>query len=86
MPIYDYVCSECNHRFEKQELIKNRLKPEKKPCPQCGQKKVCQFLPSAPGIHSGGSLKKTDNGFKEVLAKVAQHHPKHKFGHLLDRK
>ena len=85
MPIYDYICSSCDHRFEKQELIKNRLKPEKKPCPECGKTSISQYLPSSPGVHSGGIYKKTDGGFNEVLSKVAQHHPHHTFGHLLDR-
>lgn len=83
MPIYDYKCVGCEHSFEQSQLIKNRLKPEKKPCPKCGEKKVHQYLPTAPGIHSGINMKKPDGGFREVLSKIAQAHPKHKFGHHL---
>ena len=86
MPLYDYTCLACKHHFEKMKLMKDREEPETEPCPACGKKKVKQFLPSAPGLHSGGVYKKPDSGFREVLAKIAQHHPRHNIGHWMDRK
>lgn len=37
MPIYDYVCSECSHQFEENNLICERDIPNKAPCPSCGK-------------------------------------------------
>ncbi|HUT19038.1 MAG TPA: zinc ribbon domain-containing protein [Anaerolineae bacterium] len=34
MPIYEYVCAECGHKFEKLVLSSRRAK--KIQCPQCG--------------------------------------------------
>lgn len=84
MPLYDYQCQEesCKYEFEQMETIKNRSNPEKKPCPKCGKKAVKQLM-KLPRISSGGLYKKHDSGFKEVLAKVAQNHPKHELDHLL---
>lgn len=34
MPIYEYVCAECGHKFEKLVLSSRRAKEIR--CPQCG--------------------------------------------------
>ena len=53
MPIYEYICNECDHPFE-------ALVPRpsaKAPCPECGSKKVSKQI-SVPGgfsIRGGGS-------------------------------
>ena len=39
MPIYEYICQECKHRFE--ALVYGSKKPE---CPKCASKKLEQQL------------------------------------------
>lgn len=34
MPIYEYICHDCELKFEVQKLMINRAKAD---CPQCGQ-------------------------------------------------
>lgn len=48
MPIYEYVCSKCNHEFEL--LVRG---DEAATCPECGDKRVSKRI-SAPSAHSRG--------------------------------
>lgn len=84
MPMYDYLCSECGHRFEQMEKIDNRKNPEKSPCPSCGKQGIT-FQIGAPAIGDSVrlGLTKPDDGFREVMAKIKQ---KHKINQLKDRK
>ncbi|HEY1464784.1 MAG TPA: zinc ribbon domain-containing protein [Terriglobales bacterium] len=50
MPLYEYQCKKCGHRFEK--ILKFSDKPVKK-CPQCGGP-VEQMI-SAPAVQFKGS-------------------------------
>jgi putative FmdB family regulatory protein len=50
MPLYEYQCEKCGHRFEKIQKFSD--KPIKK-CPKCG-KKVFQVI-SAPAVQFKGS-------------------------------
>lgn len=50
MPLYEYECSNCHHRFEK---IESFSAPEKRECPKCG--KVAKRLLAAPAIQFKGS-------------------------------
>jgi putative FmdB family regulatory protein len=56
MPIYDFACRACDHRFE--EWV--RKADTRPPCPACGAKEVEPRL-SLPQVHSsatrGNSLK-----------------------------
>lgn len=82
MILYDYKCFSCNKQWEARNTVKNRLKPQYQPCPNCAVKgEVKQIITKAPGIHSGGAFKKNDSGFKEVISKIKQHHPRHNLGH-----
>ncbi len=78
MPAYDYRCSGCGHTFEMNTSISNRDKLTKKPCPKCKNKKMHRVM-SAPSIGDSVKMgiKKVDNGFKEVMSKIKQHHPRH---------
>ena len=51
MPIFEYVCSECGHRFEKLVLSASRAKNIQ--CPQCSSKSVNKAL-STFGVGGGG--------------------------------
>ena len=50
MPLYDYKCQKCGHRFEKIQLFSD---PEIKKCPECGGKVEKQL--TAPAVHFKGS-------------------------------
>jgi len=50
MPIYEYQCKKCHHRFER---IQNFSDPHVKKCPECGGA-VGQVL-SAPAVQFKGS-------------------------------
>lgn len=50
MPLYEYECANCHHRFEK---IESYSAPEKQKCPKCG--KVAHRVLAAPAIQFKGS-------------------------------
>ena len=50
MPLYEYQCTKCNHRFEK---IQKFSDPDVKKCPECGGK--VEKLLSAPAVQFKGS-------------------------------
>lgn len=50
MPLYEYECSHCHHRYEK---IESFSAPEKQKCPKCG--KPAHRLLAAPAIQFKGS-------------------------------
>lgn len=50
MPLYEYKCAKCGHRFEKIESVGA---PETKKCPKCGGK--AERLLAAPAIQFKGS-------------------------------
>ena len=50
MPLYEYQCTKCKHRFEK---IQKFSDPEVKKCPECGGK--VEKLLSAPAVQFKGS-------------------------------
>ena len=50
MPLYEYQCQKCGHRFEK---IKKFSDPPEKKCPECGGK--VQQLISAPAVQFKGT-------------------------------
>ncbi len=51
MPLYEYECQACHHRFEQ---IQRFSDPLVKICPKCGRKKVKKLL-SSPAIQFKGS-------------------------------
>jgi putative FmdB family regulatory protein len=50
VPLYEYECAKCRHRFEKIERVDA---PTTKKCPECGAR--ASRLPSAPAIQFKGS-------------------------------
>ena len=50
MPLYEYQCKQCQHRFEK---IQSFSAPEEKVCPECGGE--VERLISAPAIQFKGA-------------------------------
>ncbi len=51
MPMYEYECTACGHRFER---IQKFSDPPVEECPSCGERKV-QKLVSSPAIQFKGS-------------------------------
>jgi putative FmdB family regulatory protein len=51
VPLYEYQCKACNHRFEK---IQKFSDPPVKECPECGKEEVEQVI-SAPAVQFKGS-------------------------------
>ena len=51
MPLYEYECSACGHRFER---IQKFSDPPVEACPNCGKKSI-QKLMSSPAIQFKGS-------------------------------
>ena len=51
MPIYEYQCSKCGHRFER--MRQKFSDPPAKKCPECGGK--VEQLMSAPAVQFKGS-------------------------------
>jgi len=78
MPLYEYECSACGHRFE---IIQRFADPPAETCVACGQGPVLKLL-SAPAVHfkgtgwyvtdyakkSGAAAVKTDAGPGETPA------------------
>lgn len=50
MPLYEYKCQKCGHRYE---VIQSISAPEIQKCPKCGGKAVRQLTP--PAIQFKGS-------------------------------
>lgn len=78
MPFYDFKCDKCEHCWDEMLLYKNREKPLKSPCPKCQKSgSVVRVLgvPTMSEPHKMG-LKRPDQGFREVISKIKQNHPK----------
>ncbi|HEY4905123.1 MAG TPA: FmdB family zinc ribbon protein [Candidatus Sulfotelmatobacter sp.] len=74
MPLYEYECKKCGHRFEKIQKFSDKMV---KKCPECGG--VVEQMISAPAVQfkgsgwyvtdypkkSSGSSASSDNGSKE---------------------
>ena len=70
MPLYEYECRKCHHRFEE---IQQFSDPPIKKCPKCGSKRV-QKLPSAPAVQFKGSgWYVTDYGRKGKSSALPDH-------------
>jgi putative FmdB family regulatory protein len=53
MPIFEYICPKCGHRFE--ELIIRRSEEDQVECPQCGHKKAEKTMSTFSGGAKGES-------------------------------
>ncbi len=85
MPLYEYECAACGHRFE---LIQRFADPPADRCTLCGQGPVHKLL-SAPAVHfkgtgwyvtdyakkTGASAVRTDAGPGETPAPAAEAKP-----------
>jgi putative FmdB family regulatory protein len=85
VPLYEYLCSKCGHRFER---IENHNASEKKKCPKCGAKARRVLAPSAiqfkgsgwyvtdyAGRSGGGESKMPDTAATETAKSPAKETP-----------
>ena len=78
MPTYEYHCTACDRRFEKNVRISVMDEPTKEPCPSCHVAGVQRLFPSiAPTIGDAVRLgiRRPDEGFKDVLRKIHDANP-----------
>jgi len=72
LPLYEYLCAKCGHRFEKIEKLSA---PHRQKCPKCGGKAERQLAPPAI-MFKGSGWYVTDyagksGGAKDTTAKDA---------------
>jgi len=51
MPTYTYECSECHHRFEERQSMKDEALTE---CPECKKHELKKIIVPAGGFRIGG--------------------------------
>ena len=54
MPIYEYICPDCQQPFEK--LVRGRSKEKPVPCPTCGQDSQRKKVTLVASVNMGDSL------------------------------
>jgi putative FmdB family regulatory protein len=70
MPLYEYECRACHHRFER---IQKFSDPLVRKCPKCGRRKVEKLL-SAPAVQfKGTGWYVTDYGRKGTASSLPDH-------------
>ncbi len=72
MPTYDYLCGNCEHKFEKfQSMTANALRK----CPECGKMELKRLIGTGAGvIFKGSGFYETDyrsDGYKQAAKKEA---------------
>lgn len=75
MPLYDYHCPECDHRFE----VRHGFDEQAEGCPNCGFVAVQRVITRAPSV-SGGILTHAGDGHRaskeELRGKWQEETPK----------
>lgn len=70
MPIYEYVCTECDHRAD---ILHGINDPGPHFCPSCGREHTMRKLFAPPSIHYKGSgWAKKDRGGSSSSSKPAK--------------
>lgn len=59
MPLYDYKCPECEHRFE----ARHSFSADAPPCPDCGHVEAKRVITTAPS-HARGMLTHAGDGHR----------------------
>ena len=79
MPMYDYVCSKCQHTFDGFLTIAQRDVPTQEPCPNCGKTNCISISLGAPALMSPfrvEGLKKPSGQFRERVQQIKKGLPK----------
>ena len=69
MPIYEYACRGCGHRFEL--LVLHRSEEDGSPCPECGVREVERVM-STPAVSSDGTRRRNLAAAKKRGARSQQ--------------
>lgn len=73
--MYDFLCSKCNHSFERIVSFSQSENPQE--CPEC-KNISANRMPSAPLLGDADRLfaqKKVPDGFKEILRRIDKETP-----------
>ena len=78
MPLYEYMCKECDHTFEETKSIEDRNTPCDKPCPGC-QKEGTLYIALGgkvgdPFIHLSDT-KNYGESFTQMMKAISKEHP-----------
>jgi len=65
MPLHDFQCARCNHRFE--ELVKQGERPA---CPACGAAKATRLESFSAAVSTEGSRKRALDGARRKAGAV----------------
>ena len=80
MPIYDYYCKNCDYVFDEMISMSRREEPTKKKCPECGKKKVRQYVGALGHGGIGDPIRlgitRPSSQFNEVLQKINDNTPR----------
>lgn len=80
MPIYEYQCNQCEHKFDEFLTVSKRDEPCSAPCPECGEKSVSKKVSvTTMGVDA---KVKTPSWFKERLKKIKSTTPERYHGNL----
>ena len=72
MPLYEYNCESCEHSFELLSSVGDMNKPVKKPCPECGEKKIKKgFGVPITGANANVTVEKMCPGFTRRMEQIA---------------
>lgn len=77
MPLYEYACTKCGHQMSTTQTIADRRKPCERPCVSCQTSGSVELRISTPAIaySVGNPLKKTPEGFKDILRRIDANTP-----------
>jgi putative FmdB family regulatory protein len=81
MPLYDYSCSECGHKFERFLSISQREAPNSEPCPSCTKMGIGKDV-NGVGLVQWETNLRPDDTFTDILKQVK----KNNHGSTMDEK
>jgi putative FmdB family regulatory protein len=77
MPVYEYGCNECSHKFEKFKIMAEYDVPLSEPCPSCYKVGYVNRLISGAEICDPVSLgvRKVPKGYNDVIRNIKKSYP-----------
>jgi putative FmdB family regulatory protein len=79
MPLYQYMCADCQYVFEETRKLAEYQEPLKLPCPNCKKEGTLSIQPGACGLSFRGEMRrKPTDGFNDKLKEMKKKHPGNK--------